>query len=287
MGEISEIKKCPNCGFSPFHSDYCPECGQRKLTEKDFSIKSLTGDFFDGIFNLENSFLKTIKALLTYPSKYAAEYNKGARKKYVSPVKLFIIANAIYFLFPSINAFTTTLNIQLNGLPYSDLLRAFVEQQIAISGLGAEFFEAEYNRLTTNLSKTLLILLPFCFGIITWITDFRNRKHNPLMFHLNRSLVFHSFLLLIVVSVIPGILAFLIKGFEIELLYGVFNNVSVTIGTFLIMNTYGYFAYKGFFGGNIWLKLIRVVILNLAFYALIMAYRALLLFVTLFWMKAF
>jgi hypothetical protein len=205
VGDLTNISACPNCGHEPFDTPFCPECGQRRLSEKDFSIYSLTGDFFHGVLNLENSFFNTLKDFFLRPSKYLDEYNHGARKKYISPIKLFLVANAFYFLFPAINTFTTSLRIQMNGLLYSNFMRGFIQGRITASELNAEQFHTEYNELTATLSKALLLFLPLVFGLITWLLSFTKTKKAPLIFHINRSLGLHAFILFIVVSIVPGV----------------------------------------------------------------------------------
>ncbi|MBO6794853.1 MAG: DUF3667 domain-containing protein [Balneolaceae bacterium] len=118
----SELQKidCASCG-KPFETSFCPNCGERRLSEKDFSAFSLINDFVVDVFNIENKFWRTLKSFFIKPATYVDEYIKGARKKYISPIKLFLIANAWYFLFPAINTFKTTWYTQLNGLPYSFL----------------------------------------------------------------------------------------------------------------------------------------------------------------------
>lgn len=287
MPDLVNISKCPNCGHEPFDTAFCPECGQRRLTEKDLHIYSLVRDFLQGFLNFENSLLTTLRYFFTRPGNYAKEYNHGARKKFISPIKLFLLANAIYFIFPAINTFTTTLSIQMNGLIYSEFLKGFIESRIADSGMGAEAFSQEYNELTAILSKALLLILPVLFGISTWLLSMTRRKITPLIFHFNRSLIFHSFILLMVVSMIPVTLALIAKIFDLQFILNGFNDLNITAGAFLIMNVYGYFVYRDFFRSPLWINVIRVISLNLIFYILLFVYRFILLMVTLGWMELF
>lgn len=287
MQELTEIQSCPNCGHHPFETDFCPECGQRKLTEKDYRLTSVAADFLEALFNLENSFLRTIKTMFSRPHIYAEEYEHGARKKYISPIKLFLLANALYFLFPAINSFTTTLNIQLNALIYSEYISGFVENRIQASELSFEEFESQYNQLTSTLSKILLITLPFLFSLATWVSTFWQKNRAPFLFHLNRSFIFHAFVLSILVSLLPGSLYLIARTFNFESLFGVLNNFTITLTSVVLMNVFGYLLYKGFFKSNIRISLIRTVTLNVIYFYLIFLYRFILLMVTLGWMAAF
>ena len=287
MQELTDIQRCPNCGYLPFETNFCPECGQRKLTEKDDRLWSLAGDFFEGVFNLENSFFRTIKTMFSRPNIYAKEYDLGARKKYISPIKLFLFANALYFLFPAINAFTTTLNIQLNGLIYSEYISGFVENRVQASGLGFNEFESQYNQLTSTLSKVLLITLPFLLSLVTWASTLFQKNKPPFLYHLNRSFVFHAFVLSILVSLLPGSLYLIALAFSFESLLGILNNFTITLTSVVLMNLFGYLLYRGFFKTNIWISLIRTAALNVVYFLLIFLYRFILLMVTLGWIAAF
>lgn len=287
MQELTDTRNCPNCGHHPFNSDFCPNCGQRKLTEKDFRITSLAGDFFQSVLNLENSFFRTLKVMFSRPAEYVVKYEHGARKKYISPIKLFLLANALYFLFPAINAFTTTLDIQLNQLIYSEYITGFIESRVESSGMVFDEYEAEYNELTSTLSKILLITLPFLFGLATWASTIWQKNRVPFLFHLNRSFIFHAFVLSILVSLLPGSLYIIARTFSLEFLFGILNNFTITLASVVLMNIFGYLLYKGFFKTNIWINLIRTLTLNAVYFFLIFLYRFILLMVTLGWLAAF
>ena len=287
MRDLSDISSCPNCGFELPETPFCPNCGQRKLTEKDLNIRSLAGDFFEGLLNFENSVLSTLRDFLLHPSRFINRYNEGARKKYLSPIKLFLIANAFYFLFPAINTFTTSLQIQLNGLIYSDFIKGFIEARIAASEMGADQFYAEYNELTATLSKALLLFLPLLFGCAFWLTRFIKHDDTPLLFHINRSLVLHSFILLIVASIVPGIYFFLARILNSQLMFSLVTEFNLSLVSLIVINIYGYFLYRGSFRTNLWINTLRTVLLNVLYFFLIFLYRFFLLMVTLGWMALF
>ncbi|MGN8224919.1 DUF3667 domain-containing protein [Gracilimonas sp. BCB1] len=287
MSELVDIKECPNCGHKPFNTPYCPECGQRKLSEKDYRVSVLFNEFVNGWLNFENSFLNTFKAFLTRPKVYITEYVQGARKKYVSPIKLFILANAFYFIFPAVDTFKTTLHTQLNRLPYSEFTEGFITSFIASAGMSYSEFAPEYNELTQILSKALLIILPLVFSMVTWLCNLSKRNEKPLLYHINYSLVLNAFLVLFLCSVLPGSYKLIATYFEIDGMMELITEMSLSVTVLLILNVYGYFLYRNFFTGSVLTKGIKVILLNAAFVPLIQTYRLILLFVTLGWMKVF
>lgn len=194
MGIDLQKRECASCG-EEFETPFCPSCGERRLTEKDYSAFSLVNDFVVDVFNIENKFWRTLKTFLTKPSKYVTEYIKGARKKYISPIKLFLLANAWYFLFPMMDTFKTTRNTQLNRLPYSDVTFDLLTRFQENSGLSFAEFEAIYNGSSAVISKLFLIIQPIILGLFTYGLFFKNRKEKPLIHHFNHSLTLYAFIL--------------------------------------------------------------------------------------------
>ena len=285
MSLPEHISNCPNCGHSPFTTDYCPDCGQKMLSEKDFKVTSLIGDFISGFLSLENTFTTTLKAFLLKPGLYVQEYNSGARKKYIAPVKWFLLANAFYFLFPALNTFTTTLSIQLNHLLYSGLTEGLIQSSITHSGWEYAKFEAEYNPLTQTLSKALLFILPLLFGFCTKITSL---KHSPpLIAHFNFSFVLHAFIVLFTASVIPGLYVIIAKIFQSEGMLNLITETNLTILSLLLINGFGLLLYRKLFKSRWWAHILRWLSLNLIFVVLIYFYRFFLLLATLGWMWLF
>jgi hypothetical protein len=287
MTELVDIEECPKCGYEPFNTSYCPQCGQRKLSEKDHKVTVLFNEFLSGWLNFENSFLNTFKAFLIKPHKYVTEYLSGARKKYLSPIKVFILANAFYFIFPAVDTFKTSLDTQLNRLPYSEYTKGFIDSFIAASGLNYTEFAVEYDELTQILSKALLVLIPILFSGATWMLNLSLRKKKPFLHHINYNLVLSAFLVFILCSVLPGTYLLIATQFEISGMMDLISEMSLSVTLLLLLNIYAFFLYRDFFAGSLWKKAGKVILLNVAFIPLIQTYRLLLLFVTLGWMKFF
>ncbi|MCR9133780.1 MAG: DUF3667 domain-containing protein [bacterium] len=282
MGTSLQKRECASCG-QPFETQFCPNCGERRLTEKDYSAFSLVNDFVVDVFNIENKFWRTLKYFLIKPATYVDEYIKGARKKFISPIKLFLLANAWYFLFPAINTFKTTWTTQLGGLPYSSLTLDFLTKFQISTGLSASDFALLYNDATAVISKLFVIIQPLLFGLLTYLLYYRRKTEKPLIHHFNHSLVFYAFLLLIGVSIAPATYSLIGIVLESEAMRAFRTELNVTIFIFLILNIFGFFLYKKFFAEK-WTKVVwKVLVLNLLFAPLLQIYRFILLWITLGW----
>lgn len=85
---------CPNCGETEV-GKYCPNCGQ---SNKDFNkpVKEIIGDLLDSI-NLDIRLLNTLIPFFTKPGFLTEEYFKGRRKRYVPPMRMYMIVSIIFF----------------------------------------------------------------------------------------------------------------------------------------------------------------------------------------------
>ncbi len=75
--------------------EYCPDCGQ-KFTDGKVSFGELLADLFEAIFNFDSKIFRTIGHLFL-PGKLTTEYFKGRHKRYVSPLRLFLVMTVIHF----------------------------------------------------------------------------------------------------------------------------------------------------------------------------------------------
>lgn len=283
MGIELQKRECASCG-EPFDSAFCPNCGERRLTEKDYSAFSLVNDFIVDVFNLENKLWRTFRTFLVRPAEYVDEYIKGARKKFISPIKLFLIANAWYFLFPAMDTFKSTWNTQLHRLPHSDLLNGFLVNFQEKSGLSYSEFEGIFNDDTTIISKLFLVILPLIFGVLTYVLYLNKQKETPIIHHFNHSLTIYAFLLFFATSTMPILYNLVAVLIDSQSMQDFRDESTMTIFIFLIMNTFGYLLYKKFFAEKWYHVLWKVLTLNFLFIPLLQIYRFILLWITLGWL---
>lgn len=85
---------CPNCGAEEV-GKFCPNCGQ---SNKDFNkpIKEIFGDLLDSI-NLDIRLINSVAPFFTKPGFLTEEYFKGKRKKYVPPMRMYILFSVLFF----------------------------------------------------------------------------------------------------------------------------------------------------------------------------------------------
>lgn len=90
-------KKCPNCGtwMDDGKGDYCPGCGQ-KYTTGLVTVRELLVDAFEAVFNFESKAYRTFFHLFV-PGRLTNEYLAGRQKRYVTPLRLFLLMAILHF----------------------------------------------------------------------------------------------------------------------------------------------------------------------------------------------
>jgi len=85
---------CPNCGETEV-GNYCPNCGQ---SNRDLNkpIKEILDDLLDSI-NLDIRLLNTLVPFFFKPGFLTEEYFKGRRKRYVPPLRMYMIFSILFF----------------------------------------------------------------------------------------------------------------------------------------------------------------------------------------------
>jgi hypothetical protein len=87
---------CPNCG-TPTPDLYCPRCGQRNA-DLQLSLRELAGEAAEEALGLDSRVAHTARPFLLQPGALTRDYLAGKRARYTSPLKLYLVASAVYFL---------------------------------------------------------------------------------------------------------------------------------------------------------------------------------------------
>jgi hypothetical protein len=95
MQEENNLSKCRNCGseLQP-GANFCNFCGQ-KNTDGRLTFAEMVHEFFAALFNLDGKIFRTLQALAV-PGKLTSEYFQGRQVSYYHPLRLFIVAGALF-----------------------------------------------------------------------------------------------------------------------------------------------------------------------------------------------
>lgn len=210
---------CKNCG-QPLTGKYCSSCGEKVYTDHDKSISHLFEEAFHFITHLDGKFIKSIVLLLKKPGFLSAEFCQGVRKKYFKPVSLFLIGVVIYLLLPFVQGLnldmdmmtTTFKSIGINVVENAAINKA-AHEHVTLDALAEH-----YNAKSAKFAKLLLFLvLPV--SALALMLLFRKKKkyyfdHFILATELNTFFLYVCFILIPLIMIVIGKLAYWIGGFN-------------------------------------------------------------------------
>ncbi len=100
MAESAEpalpVNLCPNCGAAGA-GPFCAECGQRRPAADDYSPRRFWRHVFHETTEVDSSLVRSVLGLFR-PGFLTREHLDGRRARYLSPVKIYLIVSALYFL---------------------------------------------------------------------------------------------------------------------------------------------------------------------------------------------
>jgi hypothetical protein len=79
------------------HGSFCSGCGQRAVVAYP-TVKEMIGDAWEELSGYDGRIARTLRLLLKHPGTLTVEHLEGRRVRYVSPVRLYLLASLAYFL---------------------------------------------------------------------------------------------------------------------------------------------------------------------------------------------
>lgn len=150
-------QECKSCGNS-FSGVYCNLCGEKVLQPADRSVKTFLTQIPQFFSFTDNKFLKSLKFIILKPGFLSTEYADGRRVAYIKPLQIFFVLNLVYFLFPLLQLFNTSLRTQMYLRTHSGMVRSMVNEKLAENGFSYQAYELLYNEKSTSLAKLLIIV---------------------------------------------------------------------------------------------------------------------------------
>ena len=166
--------QCLNCGTS-VKGAYCHQCGQRLRDNLDRSLGRLMGEFFGTIFFFDNRFFVSIKHLFGFPGSMTVKFLEGKRKKFISPVTLFLLINLIYFFVNPLTDYSISLYDQTRAQPYSQLTKVWLDQKLQNEELEEGTFSIVYQRMSDSVSKSVMIINVPIIAFFVYLMAFKKR----------------------------------------------------------------------------------------------------------------
>ena len=206
MDSITTPSTCLNCD-AELQGPFCSQCGQRAIPRYP-SVPEMAGDAWHEVSGWDGRFLRTFRRLLLAPGDLTIEVLEGRRARYVSPVRLYLVASVLYFVvaaaapnlrlsraavLPNSNVTIDLRNPEATPLPPErrDEILASVERApwVLRPMLRSAILEpvAFRGRFLENLPRMFFVLVPVFAAILS--TVFRRR---PFSQHLTLALHVHA-----------------------------------------------------------------------------------------------
>ena len=233
---------CLNCGAS-VKEVYCHHCGQHVRDNLDRSMGRLLGEFLGNVFFFDNRFFLSVWYLVRFPSRMTVEFLEGKRKKFISPVTLFLFLNLIYFFVNPLTDYSLSLEDQIYLQPYSKWPKEWVNLKLQKEGLDEQAYSITYQNMSNNISKSIMIINIPMIAFFVYLIAFKKRR----FYFDNLIFAFHFFTLFmaswIMLDWVGKLLDFL-PGQD----YSIVSNISFYLFAFIIPLFYAMLCIKKFMG---------------------------------------
>lgn len=161
----SRSTPCLNCGAS-LAGPFCSTCGQRDVPPYP-SVRDLVVDAFWELSGWDGRFMSTVRELFRHPGKLTREFLEGRRARYLSPLRLYLMASLVYFLVAAVApnpTSTSPLTVNVGGVRVSGTTST--PERVAAAATAAATSQqaptgAKYEQALRDIAKAPAVFRPF------------------------------------------------------------------------------------------------------------------------------
>ena len=251
---------------------FCPQCGEERLRPNDLSVRYLFGKLLENTSSIDGKLVRSWRTLLTEPGQLTAAHIKGERRRYLNPLALFFIANAIFVGVQSLtgaNILSSPLSSHLHAQDWAPFVRDVVSDRLARRDLTLEAYSPVFDRSALFNAKALIILMALAFAPLPAIL-FRKR-HMPTGAHVVFALHLYAFVLVqLSLSVLLAQADVVLGGGGLQ--SALVDNV-LSIFNLLACGTYVFLAVPSVYSASGWRRAAAALFLTLMLGVLFVGYR--------------
>jgi hypothetical protein len=148
--------------------------------------------------SLDSRLIATLRALLLRPGLLTRAYVDGRGGRFIGPLRIFFLANVVYFVARSFvlqsDTFTTTLRTQLWNKPAAGFKTALVDRKLIAEQIDLASLAVRWDAVAIEHGKTLVVLVVPIFALILALVLVQRRR--PIVQHLIFATHFVAFVLL-------------------------------------------------------------------------------------------
>jgi hypothetical protein len=237
---------CPECA-APLVGEYCHRCGEKFPNAHDLTMKHFLHHGLHELTHFDSKIFRTVQALIFRPGLLTVEYLAGRRKRYVLPLRLFLVIFALnLFLYTRPGAALYDVHFVVSANPQGKLFDDILERKAAKKSMSKEaLFEQINERWQHNVS---LFQLGEVFFFAVWLAVLNWRRY--FVEHLIFALHMSSF------SLLFGCVTWLYY-----LRYGFKQNIFLIAISFTVQLLYLWRAVPKMYGTTGWNSLLKSFVL--------------------------
>jgi len=90
------MKHCRNCD-TRLEGPFCPQCGQRDV-DLERPLPALLGQVVSEALDVDGRAMRTLRTLFHRPGVLTNEFLEGHRRRYSSPIRLYLVISVLFFV---------------------------------------------------------------------------------------------------------------------------------------------------------------------------------------------
>jgi Protein of unknown function (DUF3667) len=271
---------CPTCN-SAVRTPHCPTCGERFPDARDLTLRSLFKQLISAFTEIDGRLIHSFRCAVMQPGDLTVAFQRGQRKSFLMPLQMFFIANVFFFAMQALTGakiFSTPLESHLRNDIWGPVAQHLVTRHLAALHSTAFLYAPVFNHAVAVNSKSLIILMAMSFALLLPIVFLRNRC--PFVVHVVFSLHLYVFVLLLFC------LALTVAGADTWFggagLDSPDFDHTLSVILLLACAVYLYKAIGTVYGARGSNRVLKVMILTVALAGIVLAYRFVLLPITLY-----
>lgn len=271
---------CPTCKVT-VTTPFCAQCGEEPLAPRDLTLRSLAEKLVHALTSIDARAVRSARCLLRYPGELTLSWTRGARKVYVAPFQLFLLANVIFFALQSLtgqNVFSSSLDSHLHHQDWSEFAQSLLTRRLEATHTQVEQYAPLFDRAVVLNAKSFIVLMTIPFALVLPLVFLRERR--PLMAHVVFSLHLYTFLLLLFcLALLAAWLCALLGlgGLDTPLVDDLLSVVNLAACAL-----YLYVAIAPVYRATGTIRVLQALMLALAVAAIVLGYRFLVFLITLY-----
>jgi len=271
---------CPTCAVM-LSTPFCARCGEEPIAPRDLTMRGIGEKLIHAVTSIDARTARSAWKLLRHPGELTLAWTRGVRKPYVAPFQLFLVANVLFFALQwmtSENVFSSSLDSHLHHQDWSDLAQSRLARRLADTQTSLEQYAPVFDRAVVLNAKSLILLMALPFALLLPMAFLRARR--PFMVHVAFSLHLYTFLLLLFcVALLAAKLSALLGlgGLDSPMVDDV-----LSVANLAACALYIYLAIAPVYGAAGPLRTTKAILLAIAVAAIVIGYRFVLFFITLY-----